>query len=95
MKKNSPSTCLVLDESADFFDLCEGISERLFKAEAIIAALLTDEKILDNEWPRITREKFGDGLWAISTALEEARAMHGSMHSQYLNERKNLKEKVK
>ena len=78
MNNESPSTCLILDESANFGDLYEAISERLVKAQAIMSAITNDA-----HWETMNDTVQSNVLWAISSLIDEAYAMHGLIHTKY------------
>ena len=89
MNNESPSTCLVLDESADYNDLFNAMQERLVKCQAIMSAITNDD-----HWQTMLETHQSNTLWAISSLIDEAHAMHGEMHTQYCKEITARKEKA-
>ena len=75
MNNESPSTCLVLDETADFGDLYDAMQERLVNCQAIMSAIMNDD-----HWRTMLETEQSNALWAISSLVNEAMAMSQMAH---------------
>ncbi len=75
---SNPSSCLILDPTADLGDLYDAVAERLTKIEHILIALTAN----DNH-ENLDGLTIGNALWALSSLVAEASEMHMPLYGFY------------
>lgn len=75
----SPSTCLVLDPDASPMDLYDALTERLDKAECVLAALIMPEV---EQLETLSPATLNGIALAVSSLVSEAHAMARPMFEQ-------------
>lgn len=86
---DSPTSCMKVDQEATLSQLNDAIHERLFKATAVLNALICEENV-----ETLSRHILMNALWAADGLVSEAQALQSALWDKAMDQENVIRDQV-